>query len=240
MLMDFSAINKNNLHHAYFLEGDHEQVLPKLLEYLEGENIAKKESVSVNTIPVFYIENSREIKEMQQMVADEARVIIVAFDRMIMAAQQALLKTLEEPTENTHFIFINRNSNSLLPTVRSRLFIVKSSGRSDKKNDYEFAKDYLSSDLFGRMDLVKDMISGARGEDDEDDDERASSRRGLVRFLDSLEELMYDLSQNGHYEYIEGVQSVISAKKDLEDPSPSIKMIFEHLAHRLPRFKKVN
>lgn len=239
-MMDFSAINKNNLHHAYFLEGNHEQLLPRLLDYLEDEDISKRELVSVNTIPVFYIENSREIKNLQQTVADGTRIIIIAFDRMILAAQQALLKTLEEPTANTHFIFINRNSSSLLPTVRSRLFIVKSSGRSDKKDDYELASNYLSSDLFGRMEQTKEMISSARGEDDEDGDEKAAGRRELIRFLDSLEEAIYDLAISGKHEYIEGVQFVISAKRDLEDPSPSIKMIFEHLAHRLPRLKKIH
>ena len=105
--MDFSAISHRNLHHAYFLEGDHELIIPQLLLYIEKEGIAKKESISVSTIPVFYIENSREVRSEQQMIRDGRKIIIIAFDRIMDAAQQALLKTIEEPTEGTHFFFIS-------------------------------------------------------------------------------------------------------------------------------------
>ncbi len=233
--MDFSAIDKKKLHHAYFLEGDYDILIPNLLEYLKTDNDLTDENILINKIPVIYIENSREIKNNQLMKSDGPKIIIIPFDRIILAAQHALLKTLEEPTENTHFFFINRNSNALLPTIKSRMLILKQHGRSETKNDDNLAYDYLTSDYYGRSELLKDLIAQARGEDDENDEEKASAKRLLVRFLDSLERILSEKIQSQNYEYAKPIEAIISAKRDLEDASPSIKIIFEHLALILPK-----
>ncbi|MGB4762112.1 MAG: AAA family ATPase [Candidatus Saccharimonas sp.] len=50
------------------------------------------------------------------------RVVIVDdADKMNLPAQQAFLKLLEEPTDNTHFILTAHNTQALLPTIRSRV-----------------------------------------------------------------------------------------------------------------------
>lgn len=48
-------------------------------------------------------------------------VIIDDAESMSLAAANAFLKLLEEPTDNTHFILTSHHSDKLLPTVRSRL-----------------------------------------------------------------------------------------------------------------------
>jgi len=50
------------------------------------------------------------------------KVAIIRYaDRMTVNAQNALLKTLEEPTNNTFLILAPERSQALLPTLRSRL-----------------------------------------------------------------------------------------------------------------------
>ncbi|HXK38317.1 MAG TPA: hypothetical protein VJ579_04595 [Candidatus Paceibacterota bacterium] len=235
--MDFSAITNVNLHHAYLLEGDHERIVPALVAHLHAQDIARGNAVEVRTVPVFYIEDARSLKEAQVMVADGRRVIVVAFDRMIDAAQHALLKTIEEPTEGTHFFFVGRNRDLLLPTVLSRLMVVRPEERSDTASDDEKAREYLALDLYGRTELLKDIIAAARGEDDESDDERAAARRQLMQFLDSAERVLSDSLHKGNRTSAEAGALIIEAKHDLADASPSIKMIFEHLGLRLPRIK---
>jgi hypothetical protein len=236
--MDFSAITNANLHHAYLLEGDHERIVPALIAHLSAQNIARGSAIEVRTVPVFYIEDARSLKEAQIMVAEGKRVIVVAFDRMIDAAQHALLKTIEEPTTGTHFFFVGRNRDLLLPTVLSRLMIVRPEDRNDTAPLDNMARDYLALDLYGRTELLKDIIAAARGEDDESDDERAAARRKLMQFLDSAERMLSDSLHKGNKESAEAGALIIEAKHDLADPSPSIKMIFEHLGLRLPRIKK--
>ncbi len=232
--MDLSAISNQNLHHAYFIEGDHELLIPNLLSHLENEQIIERDKVIINIFPVFYIEHSRNLKDMQEMVSDTKRIIIIAFDRMIEAAEQALLKTLEEPTANTHFFFLSRNSKALLPTVRSRMFIISSRERKDTFLDDSKAKDYLSSDYFGRNELVKDLIDDARGDEDED---KALAKRELMKFLDSIERVLADSLYRNDITIADSLSHILLAKKNLDDPSPSVKMIFEHLAIRLQKIK---
>lgn len=61
-------------------------------------------------------------------------VIIDDADRMNLPAQQAFLKLLEEPTQNTHFILTAHNPQVLVPTIRSRVqsYLIKpiSTGQS--------------------------------------------------------------------------------------------------------------
>lgn len=47
-------------------------------------------------------------------------VVVAEAEQMNEAAQNALLKTLEEPPEYAHFILTTTNPNGLLPTIRSR------------------------------------------------------------------------------------------------------------------------
>src|SRR4051812_38021083 len=52
----------------------------------------------------------------------DARVFIIAeADKMKDAAANALLKTLEEPSETSHIFLISSRPDSLLPTIRSRV-----------------------------------------------------------------------------------------------------------------------
>ncbi len=235
--MDLSAINSENLHHAYLLEGDHERIVPALVAHLESMNIARGSAVEVRSIPVFYIEDARSLRESQLTVAEGRRVFILAFDRMIDAAQHALLKTIEEPTKGTHFFFVGRSKDLLLPTVLSRLQVIKPEGRSDTADVDERAREYLGLDLYGRTEILKELIASARGEDDESDEERAAARRKLVRFLDGVERILGGAFHKGSKDASDAAMLVLSAKRDLADASPSIKMIFEHLALRLPKMK---
>jgi DNA polymerase III delta' subunit len=57
--------------------------------------------------------------------APYAIVVIHKADAMAPAAQNALLKTLEEPTANTLFFLMTQRSKAMLPTIRSRCLLVR-------------------------------------------------------------------------------------------------------------------
>ena len=61
-------------------------------------------------------------------------------DRMNLYAQNALLKMIEEPPEDSFFIFTCKNAQALLPTVRSRVTAVNLSPATIRE-----VKDYLRS-----------------------------------------------------------------------------------------------
>lgn len=89
--------------------------------------VPKKKSKDGNKFNVD-IENGRVITEDVRALYDSVRgkqtsprvFIIQSADRMMANAQHALLKLLEEPSENVYFILETYNTESLFPTIRSR------------------------------------------------------------------------------------------------------------------------
>lgn len=67
-------------------------------------------------------------------------VIIDGADSLTIEAQNALLKNLEEPPENSVFLLSSDNLNNLLPTVRSRLTLIRLVNPTKKE-----VTDYLIS-----------------------------------------------------------------------------------------------
>lgn len=66
-------------------------------------------------------EQVRTMIAMLRTHATVRRVIIInPADHMSEAAQNALLKSLEEPNANTHFLLVAENEQQLLATIRSR------------------------------------------------------------------------------------------------------------------------
>ncbi|MCP4180673.1 MAG: hypothetical protein GY756_23170 [bacterium] len=75
--------------------------------------------------------------------------IIYDADRMMIQAQNAFLKTLEEPPKNSYFILVSENPSTLLPTVISRCQTI-----SLLSNQCSYEPD-LCEKLFG---LLKDIV----------------------------------------------------------------------------------
>jgi DNA polymerase-3 subunit delta' len=77
--------------------------------------------------PFIVIEQIRYIVEHSSYAPRQSphRVFLVEpADRMNLAAQNALLKTLEEPQSRSVLILVSARPHALLPTVRSRSFVV--------------------------------------------------------------------------------------------------------------------
>ena len=94
-----------------------------------------EQRVSDGITPVRFQGNTRvtidQIREMEERLSrkafeDHGHIeIILDADRMGVEASNALLKTLEEPPEDTVIILISSRWSALLPTVRSRAHLVR-------------------------------------------------------------------------------------------------------------------
>lgn len=82
-----------------------------------GERVEEQKSLKIETI--------REVikfSNLKPSYSSKKVIIINDADKMTIDAQNSILKTLEEPGENTILILITSNINLLLPTVTSRCY----------------------------------------------------------------------------------------------------------------------
>lgn len=72
------------------------------------------------------IDEIREVIDFLSQAPHQAgnRVVVIAASHLSVACANALLKTLEEPPSKTYFILTAKHSAAVLPTVRSRCFVV--------------------------------------------------------------------------------------------------------------------
>ncbi|WP_296646032.1 DNA polymerase III subunit [Romboutsia sp. 13368] len=129
-----NSINKNKINHAYMFEGidgigkkKFSQELSKIL--LSTENVDS----SPDYINIYPDGNSIKIAQIRNLQTDiiikphkNYKIYIInQADSMTIEAQNALLKTLEEPPEYAIIILITSNKEALLDTIKSRCEIIK-------------------------------------------------------------------------------------------------------------------
>ncbi len=94
--------------------------------YLRPDDTKKTQTISVDQMREFLaLTNNRE--------TSDRFFIITPADAMNDAAQNALLKSFEEPHPYCHFLLLTENPNLLLPTIRSRaqIFVPRLTGKLD-------------------------------------------------------------------------------------------------------------
>jgi hypothetical protein len=146
------------------------------------------------------------------------KVFIIAANALTREAQNALLKTLEEPAENTVFAFLVPKG-ALIDTVLSRTMVISWEGKS---NDATLAIEFLKSSAADRTKLLAGMLK---------DKDKESARD----FLDSLERVLSPMMQKTAIR--EALSEIYKMRSYIMDRSPSLKMILEQLSLVLPQYK---
>jgi hypothetical protein len=207
-------INTDNLHHAYLIESAPlvgERFLSSLFEELEivRENNPDFHEFSQES---FSIDEARILRARAQGKAfGERKIFVIKTNRFTPEAQNALLKTLEEPFPNTHFFIILSARDLLLPTLLSRLQIIRPEEKFEIEGEVggKEVENFLDLDPAGRIKWVKKFID---------------NEKPLSQFLDSL--LMYLKSEKMDKE----IKKVFTVRRFSDDPSMLPRLILEHLS----------
>jgi DNA polymerase III delta prime subunit len=179
----------------------------------------------------FTIADARELKsknETRPINKSGKKIFILKMDSIMVEAQNALLKLLEEPAEYAHFFLIIPSAHLLLPTVKSRMNVLYAGNRGSKDSEFVQNSDpaaidasvFLKSSQAKRLELVKKLV-------DEISKEKRT-KQDAIEFLNHLESTIYrqgDLRKN-----LKALESIDKAKSYLNDRSPSIKMLLEYVA----------
>lgn len=219
--------------HAHIFAGD-AGVLPEVLALVAelGVDTLANPDLYVREYKNFGIDDAIELRDRASLGAvgngptsprprRAGRVFIIIADGMTSEAQNALLKTLEEPPGDARFFFIVPSPEMLLATLRSRAQIVHSRTVRDVTHLVD-PDQFLRATPAKRIDILKPLLE--KGDDD---------RRDLgvvVRFLAALEERLA-IDPVAHRE---GLEAIYRARKYLGDRGALIKPLLEQTALLTP------
>ncbi len=228
-----SSITTANLHHAYLIESGVKEGVEAVSALLADLGIKTRGNPDFHhyTHDAFLIEHAQVLRTEQSFHGSEGarKIFLVTFNTIMSEAQNALLKTLEEPTEGTHFFFVTKTAEILLPTVRSRLQVIHMNEKEDHVGGAEdiLARDFLQGDLAKRMELITPLAKAKT-------DDKSQAKEDARIFLESLERVLYQQFQSDKSVGV-ALEYVLKARRALSERSPSLKILLEHIALLCPR-----
>jgi DNA polymerase III delta prime subunit len=207
--------DRENLHHAYFIEGEKSAILAELEAFLkESLEISRHGNPDVHygEHESFGIDEGRALQEMQSMrpVMGDRKIFIIHVTAITSEAQNSLLKVFEEPTPGTHFFIISSSQRILLPTLRSRMVVIShaSLGKTDMKGE---ARKFIPMSPKARLEFVAPYI-------EEKDKAKAE---------DFLQAVVGELHRE---KKLDAIKEILTLIRYLKDRSPSLKLILERIA----------
>jgi len=220
-------LDKNNLHHAYLLEGAREEIVPEVLAFVEGEII----EMNFDSLKM---EHSRDIKSyaMEKGVPGGKRNYVISANSILLEAQNSLLKMFEEPIENTHFFLVVPDTNSLIKTFISRFYLISTTQDLVGNKD---AEKFIKMPLPARIEFLKDFLKEEEETDLEGNEIIVlnSTRSKALKFLNALETALHHKVSKMPFD-IDCFEHLFKVREFLRIPGSSAKTLMESVALIIP------
>lgn len=199
-------------HHASLLVGTPEEALSYLSKFSKASGVRLQGSPDFYPFRenVFGIEEARELKALsirKTFSEGGKKIFFITPLRITSEAQNALLKTFEEPVEDTLFFLVVREEAGLLPTLLSRMSLVRVGGKSSDS----LAEEFLKSSIKKRLAFTKKFVD---------------AESSLPAFLDDILSFLKDSNADESV----SIKRVYDVRRFAGDISASPRMILEHLA----------
>jgi DNA polymerase III delta prime subunit len=258
-----SHLKKETMHHAFVVEGDSHKTRPVLFDFLKkefGMDAGHNDLILLDRGD-FGIENVQEIIDVnsRKPTMGMYKVIVIKLHSISHQAQNAMLKTLEEPRPGTFIFVLTDTSAIFLPTILSRVQVVRdlksdttnqstagilgesinkstnestdeSMGESTNKSVNDSAQLFIKKSSTERLAQIKEILALKSDEKIGDSE--------IFAFIQSVEKNVYDLSkEKGDTMTRTTVAHVFTKVEDyMRDTSSSKKLLLEYMALRLPMF----
>lgn len=198
-----------NLHHANLLVGapeDVESYLRTLCDSL-GIRLPNNPDFFAFKMETFGIDEARDVRLLSTRKAVTGRkIFLITPGRLTLEAQNALLKTFEDPCPHTYFFLGVREEGLVVPTLRSRMQVI----HVDTRWNLVQTEEFLSLSLKKRLLFAKKF---------------ADEERNLSVFLDNLLFLLKKRKEKS-----ESVGKVYNIMRSIGDAIIAPRLVIEHLA----------
>lgn len=221
------------LHHAHVIEGVYKEIAPTLILSLAkhlGIETKGNPDLTVEYHDSLGVDEARVLKGTQTRAAfDGARkIFIIGTESFTHEAQNALLKTFEEPTVGTHFFIILPKVEMLLPTLLSRVLIINSVFKDSGDETKVLAEKFIDASLQDRFAIAKKLADKK--------DRETVDRELFRRMIDHLERILYTRTAGKRGNATANIfREIFKAKTYLMNRGASPKMLLEHIAMIIPR-----
>jgi DNA polymerase III delta prime subunit len=231
--MILENLDKNNLHHAYLIEGTRDEIVPEITKFLEdiGINTLSNPDFINISIDNFKIDEAFDLRSMStdKSFSSGKKIFLICVNSFSLDAQNVLLKMFEEPIENTHFFVVVPDVNSLLKTLVSRFYLI--SARQDLAEESKEAEKFINMSLKARIDFIKELLTESDVEDSEGNEIIAldSTRAKALKFLNELEFVLHKKKPRGIFD-IRFFEHFFKVREFLRMPGSSTKTLMESVA----------
>ncbi len=170
----------------------------------------------------FSIDEARDLRARQQRSSlSSKKFFLVVADSLTHEAQNALLKTLEEPTADTFIFIAVPSAQSLLPTLLSRVLIINLESDGQISDVAKLAQEFLTAKISDRFDLIEQIIG-------KEHPDRARAREFVAALAKAFRQKTDPKDWTAEQSF--AAAELIKAEKYLGEPASLAKIILEHLA----------
>ena len=210
-----SGVASNGMHHANLLVGapeEAESYLRSLCDSL-GVELANNPDFFAFRTETFGIDEARKLRLLSTRKSITGRkIFLITPMRLTLEAQNALLKTFEDPSPDTLFFLAVREEALIVPTLRSRMQAIRIHGNNASMSAE--AEKFLSLSIKNRLLFAKSF---------------ADAEKNLSVFLDDL--LCLLRKRSGMQKSLEKVYNI---KRSIGDSITIPRLVLEHLSLVLP------
>jgi len=252
--MIIENLDKDNLHHAYLIEGERLEIVPEILKFLDVlkvKTVGNPDFINIS-IDNFKIDEAFDLRSMStdKSFSSAKKIFLICVNSFSLDAQNVLLKMFEEPKENVHFFLVVPDVNTLLKTLISRFYLI--SNKTEQTEEIKKAEKFISLTLPKRIDYIKELLA-EEDEEDEDGNEIVATdsvRSRALKFLNALETTLSGRLvmnfERGRFQPEAGVnrknllpaclEHMLKVREFLRMPGSSKKSLMESIALIIPEF----
>jgi DNA polymerase III delta prime subunit len=240
-------------HHAYVWAGKKEAGIDAARRRSALLGIPHADILTLQ-FPLLSVEHAREVNEhvYRAPLVGDAKAVIISAERLFHEAQNALLKTFEEPPHGTYLFLIVPSEGLLLPTLRSRLVVLEPSALQEETDSTlastvssdALAKKFILGTEEEREHIIEDILARAKSDREEEKQRSRTEARllaeGLMKAAYTKKSTIHGSALPSHEVHDE--HDLIAFLQDLEvfvpilyERSAPLKPILEHIRIALPR-----
>lgn len=138
--------------HAYLITGREKEVEKK------AESLAKNLKAELLTFNLQKIKDVRDLSSFTNLKLNKKTAILLRdIDKASLEALNAFLKNLEEPQENLIFLMTAQSKFNVIPTITSRVKIIKAGNSKQEEKERENADNFIDMNTLERLLYIKEI-----------------------------------------------------------------------------------